>query len=66
MFDDSKYCYKFVTTLLSFEKGRHDCERDGGDLATFHNEEQEEYFLRGKYNDFRFGYKKFKLEDGNV
>ena len=55
-----------MRSSLSFEDGRHHCEIDGGDLATFNSEEQEKHFSRGKYNEFRFGYRKFRLRKSNV
>ena len=40
------------------EEARKKCEEDKGDLATFHSEQEENYFTDKKYSRHRFGYRK--------
>ena len=49
----------------SFRTARAQCELDGGDLATFNNKKEEDFFRKENYNGFRFGYRKFTLNQGN-
>ena len=49
-----------------FRKARRNCEKDGADLATFHNENEEIFFRNNAYNHCRFGYRKFRVEKGNI
>ena len=52
---------------MSFFDARKECERDGGDLATFHNEEEKQYFLNATYHDYWFGYRKFpRMSNGSM
>jgi len=55
---NSKYYYYEESTPMKFSKARKTCEKYGGDLATFHNEEEREHFLKEKYHDYWFGFKK--------
>ena len=44
---------------MIFNEARKTCEKYGGDLATFHNEDERRYFLNDSYHDYWFGYRKF-------
>ena len=45
---------------MTFNDARKACEKYGGDLATFHNEEEMKYFLNESYHDYWFGHRKFR------
>ena len=47
---------------MIFTLARKACEEDGGDLVTFHNEQEKEYFLDETYNDYWFGYRKLIIK----
>ena len=64
LFSDSKYCFKNVNKKQLFGAGREECEKDGGDLATFWTEEERKYFQTSKYDGFRFGYRRFRKDKG--
>ena len=62
--EKSKYCYMQVNFYQSFPTARANCEKDGGDLATFHNENEENFFRTDRYNHYRFGYRIMQIKNG--
>ena len=49
---------------MQVRENRKECEKDGGDLATFWNDEEKKYFQTSKYDGFRFGYRRFRKDKG--
>ena len=61
LFENSAYCYMNTSRAThNFKTARKWCKRKGGDLATFSDKNQTDYFLSTAYHKFRFGYRKFK------
>ena len=58
IFQDSIYCFKKMKSK-EFTKGRTECEKDKGDIATFQNEKEKDHFMSKDYDKFRFGYLKY-------
>ena len=64
LLEESKYCYRHVKIYQDFRTARANCEKDGGELATFHNENEENFFGTDAYDHYTFGYRRLKIEEG--
>ena len=49
-----------ISKTHKFPDARRRCMEEGGDLATFSDKNQTDYFLTPAYHNFRFGYRKIK------
>ena len=56
----SSYCFQTIIKQLTWQESRNECRNMNGELATFHNEKEESYFLKRAYTSYWLGYKQLE------